>query len=111
MSTNGGKDAFDTADRVLWATRFKGMACALARHENDLADQHATDKALEQRIIELASEFVRVCQQLAEVREECEVLKHGLHDVDEKLKRLIERCRDRFAQLDKTGQSLLTQET
>jgi hypothetical protein len=93
------KDAFDTADRALWGTRFKGHSCQLARHENDLGDQHQAIEQLRATDLKRQAEHAAVLEAFAAMREELAILQQAVTDMQQKNIKLTEHLKRRFAEL------------
>lgn len=93
------RDAFDTADRILWGNRFKGLCCQLARHENDLADQYQSLEDVRRHDAEREVEHVSALQSFAELREQVAVAQEQIATLKAEHEKLLKQLKARFADL------------
>lgn len=93
------RDAFDTADRILWGNRFKGLCCQLSRHENDLSDQYQAIEDIRRHDVARQAEHVSALQAFAELREQVAVAQEQIATLKAEHEKLLKNLKTRFAEL------------
>lgn len=93
------RDVFDTADRVLWGNRFKGLCCQLARHENDLSDQYQALTDMRRNDTARTAEHVEALQAFAELREQLASVQEQIAALKTEHDKLLKHLKTRFAEL------------
>lgn len=90
-------EQFDTADRALWAQRYKGMCCQLHRHEVDLSDQHKAIEEVRKLDLDRQVSHEEILVQFATMREQLAVSQQQVAELKEQLDKITKHLKERFA--------------
>lgn len=90
-------EQFDTADRALWAQRYKGMCCQLHRHEVDLSDQHKSIEEVRKLDLDRKVDHEEILVQFAAMREQLALAQKEIEELKTAQDKTIKHLKERFA--------------